>query len=107
MTAREQRQQELDRFRRLRTDATILLQGAREDTAMCLDSLSRAATREKGFIEAASDVADGEVRCSYEVFTQSVERLRDAQEMVNTLDTDIADAIADLADDEIWKEAEA
>lgn len=94
---------DLARMRVVRSETEGIIKCYEGEVAGWLDGLTAECATEKQRLVHDGDLADGNIASVYRMFLQAVERLREAQEPLMSLDNDIQDSIRELADDELWK----
>lgn len=105
MTTRQQAESALVRKKSMQAANDKHLVQARADVEAWLDQVAFAIHREKLYLEDKGDIADGEISVPYDLLQQAIARLRAAQAHRDQLKRDIEDLLADLADEEIWKDS--
>lgn len=100
---RKAMQDDIARMRTVRGETEGIIKSYEGEVASWLDGLMAELATEKARLKQDGDLADGNIAAVYRMFLQSVERLREAQESLISLDSQISDAIQTLADDECWK----
>lgn len=100
---RQKMQDDLARMRVVRSETEGLIKGYEGEVASWLDGLMAELATEKARLMQDGDIADGNIHSVYGMFQQSIERLREAQESIISIDSQMADAVQTLADDEAWK----
>lgn len=100
---RQAMQDDLARMRTGRGETEGIIKSYEGEVAMWLDGVMAECATEKRRLKQDGDLADGNIAAVYRMFLQSVERLREAQESLISLDSQMEDAIQTLADEECWK----
>ena len=103
MITRPQAEAQLARLRKMQTENDGAMVAAREEVDTWLNSTVLALHREIHYLRDKGDVADAEIQTPWELLQRAIGRLRGAQALRVKLTRDIADVLADLADESLWR----